>query len=230
MSTLTRLSIAVRRSRSDETSVISFCRLRFPELSVLVIEPWGDNHHSPASAAFTGFLAKHSSIYHLELGCCNRGCCLIVLDDAFITEDFLPELRIVKGHAMNIKTMASGPCQSLKKVKMLTASWFNLDGNYFSPEDVSDMFDWPNRDGVLSILESFVLMTSYDTFEDSELELFLEWMETLADRSPLLRVWRGSLPLMMNLVSGIPSPQRIHLMVLDILFDIELAYASIFKV
>lgn len=230
MSTLTRLSITVRRSRSDETSVISFCRLRFPELSVLVIEPWGDNHHSPASAAFTGFLAKHSSIYHLELGCCKRGCCLIVLDDRLTTEDFLPQLRIFKGHVMNIKTLASGPCQSLKKVKMLTASFFDLGRNYFSPEDVSDMFDWPNRDGVLSILESFVFMTTDDAFED-ELELFLEWMETLANTSPLLRVWRGSLPLMMNLVSGISSRQRAHLMALDIsFFDIELAYASIFKV
>lgn len=111
------------------------------------------------------------NIYHLELGCCKRGCCLILLDDASITEDFLPELRIVKGHVMNIKTLASGACQSLKKVKMLTASWFNLDGIYFVPEDVSDMFDWPNRDGVLSILESFVFLTTHDAFED-ELDSF----------------------------------------------------------
>jgi hypothetical protein len=196
MSTLTHLSIAAHTSTSDATSVISFCSLRFPELSVLVIEPWGENH---TTVAFTQFLAKHFSIYQLELGCCKRGCCRIILDDASIMEDFLPELRTFKGHVQNIKTLASGPCQSLKKVKMLTAVCYDLDG-YFSLEDVTDMFDWPNRDGVLSVLEEFVFMTN-DAFE-GELELFLEWMETLAKTSPLLRVWRGSLPLMMSLVSA----------------------------
>ena len=115
-------------------------------------------------------------------------------------EDFLPELRIFKGHVMNIKTLASGRCQSLRKVKMLTAICWRLHGIYFAPEEVSEMFEWPNTDGVLSVLEEFVFRTN-DPFE-YELDLFLEWMETLANASPLLRVWRGCLPVMMTLVSA----------------------------
>lgn len=202
MSTLTHLSIAAHASTSDATSVISFCSLRFPELSVLVIEPWEETH---TAVAFTQFLAKHISIYHLELGCCKRGCCRIKLDDASITEDFLPELRTFKGHVENIKALTSERCQSLKKVKILTAVWVDLDGIYFSSDDISDMFDWPITDGVLSVLEEFVFLTN-NAFDD-ELELFLDWMEALANTSPLLRVWRGSLPFGMNLVSFFPRKE-----------------------
>ncbi|KIM37747.1 hypothetical protein M413DRAFT_30674 [Hebeloma cylindrosporum] len=193
ISTLTHLSVP-SASTGDTTHIMSFCSLRFPQLSVLVIEPWVEDEltsvHSLV-AGFNQFLSEHSSIYHLELGCCDLGCCLIELDDAYMTEEFLPELRTFKGHVRNIEKLASGRCQSLTKVKTLIAGWFDDD---FFPEDFSDILD---RDGVFSVLEEFVFKTS--EVLEGEPEPFLEWMECLANASPLLRVWRGSLPPTMSL-------------------------------
>ncbi|KAJ7454929.1 hypothetical protein B0H11DRAFT_1926267 [Mycena galericulata] len=192
---LTSLSLTT----SHRYSTLPLFKLHFPALRSLALDSTSDEALA-CPPGFCSFLsAHHATLEDLQLGYTSNNdtrafapAALILNEGNLLHSNFLPNLRVFRGHCRNVEMMARARMRCLTTLKELTIG-SGLIGPEVTIVDLGRMFDAIEAVGRLNSLTKL----DFDLFRWREPErdfihAFVRRFNALC--GPTLEVWRGLLP------------------------------------